>query len=95
MRRYLSIQEAQRLITNNSSSRKRKVGDVDVSVDVDALERDDRLSKDEVNRRYETSRQQQSSTNPWARVDQDDLSQMIQDESRKRIKKDEEKRKKK
>jgi splicing factor 3B subunit 2 len=68
---------------------------VDVSVDVDALEREDRLSRDEIARQYESSRQQQSSTNPWARVDQDDLSQMIQDESRKRLKKDEEKRNKK
>jgi len=67
---------------------------MDVSVDVDALEREGRLSKDEIARQYESSRQQQSSTNPWARVDQDDLSQMIQDEHRKRLKKDEERRSK-
>jgi splicing factor 3B subunit 2 len=59
---------------------------------VEALERDDKLSKEEISKQYETSRQQQQSSNPWARVDQDDLSQMIADESRKRLKKDEERR---
>jgi splicing factor 3B subunit 2 len=61
-------------------------------VDVEALERDDKLSKEEISRQYESSRQKQQSSNPWARVDQDDLSQMIADESRKRLKKDEERR---
>ena len=42
-----------------SSGRKRKMGDLDVSMDVDALERDDRLSKDEVKRQYEVQRAQQ------------------------------------
>ncbi|KAI9689438.1 MAG: hypothetical protein M1822_010089 [Bathelium mastoideum] len=72
-------------------NRKRKVGDVDISVDVDALQRDDKLSSDEVKRQYETQRKEQGQ---WAgRVDQDDLSQMIAEESRKRMKKDEERRK--
>jgi splicing factor 3B subunit 2 len=56
------------------------------------LERDDKLSKEEVSKQYEQTRQQQQGSNPWARVDQDDLSQMIADESRKRLKKDEERR---
>ena len=73
------------------NSRKRKVGDVDVSVDMDALQRDDKLSSDEVRRQYDTQRKEQGQ---WAgRVDQDDLSQMIAEESRKRQKKDEERRK--
>ena len=73
------------------NSRKRKVGDVDISVDMDTLQREDKLSSDEVRRQYEGQRKEQGQ---WAgRVDQDDLSQMIADESRKRQKKDEERRK--
>ncbi|EON61774.1 hypothetical protein W97_00990 [Coniosporium apollinis CBS 100218] len=79
------------VLGQDDNRRKRKAGDVDVSVDVDALEREDRLSKDEVRRQFESSRQEQK--NPWGTsVDQDDLSQMIADESRKRLKKDEERR---
>ena len=71
--------------------RKRKAGDVDVSVDVDALERDDKLSKDQVQRKYESQRKAEQGA--WAGgVDQDDLSAMIADEGRKRLKKDEERR---
>ena len=81
------------VLGQEDNRRKRKVGDVDVSVDVDALEREDKLSKDEISKQYEAQRQQQSNSNPWgARVDQDDLSAMIADESRKRLKKDEERR---
>ncbi|KAL9097757.1 MAG: hypothetical protein Q9165_000083 [Trypethelium subeluteriae] len=76
---------------DDRNSRKRKVGDVDVSVDMDTLQRDDKLSSDEVKRQYETQGKEQGQ---WAgRLDQEDLSQMIADESRKRQKKDEERRK--
>jgi splicing factor 3B subunit 2 len=73
---------------------KRRVGDVDVSVDVEALEREDRLSKEEVSKQYEASRQQQAASNPWSRGHEEDLSEMIASESRKRLKKDEERKKK-
>jgi splicing factor 3B subunit 2 len=70
--------------------RKRKAGDLDVSVDVDALERDDRLSKDEVRRQYEAQRtQQQSGAWKGGVVDQEDLSAMIAEEHAKRRRKDE------
>ena len=72
------------------NSRKRKVGDVEVSVDMDSLQRDDKLSSEEVRRQYESQRKEQGQ---WAVDHQDDLSQMIADESRKRQKKDEERRK--
>jgi splicing factor 3B subunit 2 len=72
---------------------KRKAEDVDVSVDLDELEKNDRLNKDELSKKYDAGRQEQ--VNPWGQVDQDDLSQMIADESRKRLKKDEERRKRK
>lgn len=73
--------------------RKRKAGDVDVSVDVDALVREGKLSKDDMQSRYETQRRQEA--NPWGGGDdQDDLSRMIAEESSKRLKKDEDRRKK-
>nr|POF11409.1 pre-mrna-splicing factor [Quercus suber] len=71
---------------------KRKVGDLDVSVDVDALEREDKLSKDEIRRQYESGRQKEGG---WkgAAVDQEDLSQMIAEEAAKRQKRDHERKK--
>ncbi|KAK4550569.1 hypothetical protein LTR36_000148 [Oleoguttula mirabilis] len=72
---------------------KRKAGDLDISVDVDALEREDRLSKDEVKRQYEAQKQQDQGG--WqGSVDQEDLSQMIAEESVKRQKRDQERRSK-
>jgi splicing factor 3B subunit 2 len=80
------------LLGSEENRKKRKVGDVDVSVDVDALERDDRLSKEEIQKKYERERREQA--NPWgSRIDQDDLTSMIAEESRKRLKKDDERRK--
>lgn len=70
-------------------SRKRKAGDVDVSLDLDALQTDGKISKNEVSRQYEAQRH--DSTKQWT-VDQDDLSQMIAEESHKRLKKDQERR---
>ncbi|QDS76909.1 hypothetical protein FKW77_004186 [Venturia effusa] len=80
------------MLGQEDNRRKRKVGDVEVSVDVDALARDDRLSKEEIAKQYEAGRQE--TANPWGRVDQEDLSSMIAEESRKRLKKDEERRSK-
>lgn len=97
--RTYDLQAAQNAGTNlpvlgqEDNRRKRKAGDVDISVDVDALERDDKLNKEQLAKQYETQRQAEA--DPWgSRVDQDDLSAMIADESRKRLKKDEERRKK-
>jgi len=74
--------------------RKRKVDDVDVSMDVDALERDDKMSKDELKRQYETQRTQQGGGGWKGVVDQEDLSQMIAEESAKRQKRDQERERK-
>jgi splicing factor 3B subunit 2 len=73
----------------SQDSRKRKAGDVDVSVDLEALQKEGKLSKDEVARHYEAQRQ--DPTKHWT-VDQDDLSRMIAEESRKRLKKDQDRR---
>jgi len=76
--------------------RKRKAGDLDVSMDPDALERDDKMSKEQVQRQYEQSRSQQGGSG-WQGgvVDQEDLSQMIAEESVKRQKRDEKREKEK
>lgn len=79
------------VLGNEEQSRKRKAGEVEVSVDLEALQRDGKLSKDEIQKRYETQRQADS--NPWGnQFDAEDLSQMIAEESNKRLKKDEERR---
>lgn len=79
---------------HDERGRKRKVGDMDVSMDVDALERDDRLSKDEIKRQYDSQRAQQGGGGWKGTVDQEDLSQMIAEESAKRQKRDQEREKK-
>jgi len=80
------------VLGQENGSKKRKVGDVDVSVDMDSLARDDRLSKEEVARQFEAQRKAQSEGQWKGRVDQEDLSQMIEQESRKRLKHDQAKR---
>lgn len=70
--------------------RKRKAGDLDVSVDTDALERDDKLSKEEIRKRYEEQRERENAGGWSGAVDRDDLSSMIAEEGAKRLKKDKE-----
>lgn len=79
------------VLGQEDNRRKRKAGDVDVSVDVDNLIQNEKLNKDEIKRQFDAGRQEQ---NPWGamNVNSEDLSQMIADESRKRIKKDDERR---
>lgn len=78
------------LLGAEEQNRKRKKpGDVDVSLDVDALQAQDGLSKDNLKALYESQKQQEANPN-WSF--QEDLSDMIASESRKRLKKDEERR---
>ena len=75
---------------NGDLKRKRKKpGDVEVSVDLDALQSGDGLSKERLQNLYETQRQQQNQPQ-WGF--QEDLSDMIAQESRKRLRKEEERR---
>ncbi|EME47962.1 hypothetical protein DOTSEDRAFT_21682 [Dothistroma septosporum NZE10] len=71
--------------------RKRKAGDLDVSMDPDALLRDDKMSKEELRRQYDAQRAQQ---NPggWqgGAADGEDLSGLVAEESAKRQKRDRE-----
>ena len=85
--------DASRRDTLGQAQRKRKAGDVDVSVDIDQLEDSDRLSKDALKKEYE-SRQKAEAQGEWQSIDQDDLADMIAAESRKqkRFKKDDERR---
>lgn len=68
--------------------RKRKVGDLDVSMDPDALARDDRMSKEELARRYEAESSRQSRGGWQGGVDSEDLSGMVAEDSAKRQKRD-------
>ncbi|KAL9083294.1 MAG: hypothetical protein Q9159_005857 [Coniocarpon cinnabarinum] len=70
---------------------KRKAGDVDVSMDMDALAREGRLSKDDVQRQYDAGKKAENSSQ-WGQSYDDDLSQMIAEEGAKRLKKDQERK---
>ena len=66
-------------------NRKRKAGAVDVSVDVDALTHDDKLDKEALRKQYDEQKKVEQQ-GLWCSIDQDDLSEMIAQESRKREK---------
>ncbi len=70
------------------AGRERRPGDVDVALDPDSLQSEDGISKDEVRRRFEAQKKEEKGQ--WAF--EEDLSDMIAQESRKRQKRDEEKR---
>ncbi|KAL1583012.1 hypothetical protein WHR41_08478 [Cladosporium halotolerans] len=76
--------------SERDGNKKRKAGDLDVSVDMDALERDDKLSKEEIRKRYEEQRERENAGGWQGTVDRDDLSSMIAEEGAKRLKKDKE-----
>ncbi|KAF2463656.1 DUF382-domain-containing protein [Lindgomyces ingoldianus] len=74
----------------DDNRRKRKAGDIDVSVDVDSLTRDDKLDKEALRKQYEAQKKAEAQ-GQWTSVDLDDMSEMIA-ENRKRVKRDEERR---
>ncbi|KAH8897843.1 DUF382-domain-containing protein [Thozetella sp. PMI_491] len=80
--------------TEDESNRKRKKpGDVDVALDPDALVSGNGINKDDVRRQYEASRREEGVGAQWNKASyDDDLSDMIAQESRKRQKRDEERR---
>ena len=79
------------VLDQEDANRKRKrPGDVDVALDPDALQTQDGISKEEVRRRFDEHKNQERSD--WGF--QEDLSDMIASESRKRLKRDEERRSK-
>jgi splicing factor 3B subunit 2 len=77
------------VLDRDEPSRKRKKpGDVDVALDPDALQADDGMSKEEIQKRFEAQKNEEKGN--WGI--QEDLSDMIATESRKRLKRDEERR---
>ncbi|KAJ5653500.1 hypothetical protein N7490_000503 [Penicillium lividum] len=74
---------------DDQTRKRKKPGDVDVSVDLDAIQAGDGLSKESLQNLYEVQRQQQNQPQ-WGF--QEDLSDMIAQESRKRLRKEEERR---
>ena len=74
----------------DQSRKRKKPGDVDVAMDPDALQAKDGVDKEDLKRRYDEERKQEQGR--WSL--EEDLSDMIASESRKRQKRDEERRKK-
>lgn len=73
----------------DQTRKRKKPGDVEVSVNLDAIQSGDGLSKESLQGMYESQRQQQNPPN-WGF--QEDLSDMIAQEHRKRFRKEEERR---
>lgn len=75
----------------DGSRKRKKPGDVDVSFDPDAL--GEGISKEDMQRRFEEGRREEGVGAQWRR--EEGLEEMIANESRKRIRRDEEKREEK
>ncbi|KAI1360057.1 hypothetical protein F5Y08DRAFT_331833 [Xylaria arbuscula] len=75
----------------DGSRKRKKPGDVDVSFDPDAL--GEGISKEDMQRRFEEGRREEGVGAQWRR--EEGLDEMIANESRKRMKRDEEKREEK
>ena len=85
-----NAQSALPVLGQEDRARKRKKqGDVDVAMDPDALQAKDGIDKEEMRKLYETQRKQEQGQ--W-RSFEEDLSDMVASESRKRQKRDEERR---
>ena len=75
---------------DDPSRKRKKPGDVDVAMDPDALQAKDGMDKEDMKRLYEAQRKEEQQSGQWGF--QEDLSDMIANESRKRQKRDEERR---
>jgi splicing factor 3B subunit 2 len=89
---------------DDETRKRKKPGDVDVALNPDSLEHEDGISKEEVRRRFEAQKREEkgqfflrlvkseANSGGLGDWDREDLSDMISQESRKRQKRDEEKR---
>lgn len=75
---------------DDESRKRKKPGDVDVALDPEALASHDGISKDELRRKFDEGRREDGVGAKWQY--DDDLSEMIAQESRKRVKRDEERK---
>jgi splicing factor 3B subunit 2 len=76
---------------DDGGRKRKKPGDVDVALDPDALASGGGINKDDVRRKYDAGRREEGPGAQWGSYDED-LSDMIAQESRKRQKRDEERR---
>ncbi|CAK7229148.1 hypothetical protein SBRCBS47491_007149 [Sporothrix bragantina] len=70
---------------DDGARKRKKPGDIDVALDPDALLSHDGISKEELKQRFEEGRREEGVGAQWRQYD-DDLSEMIAQESRKRQK---------
>ncbi|KAK3683705.1 hypothetical protein B0T22DRAFT_257496 [Podospora appendiculata] len=78
---------------DDSSRKRKKPGDVEVALDPDALVAQGGMDKEDLKKKYEAGRREEGPGAQWAGSAYDeDLSDMIAQESRKRQKRDEERR---
>ncbi len=75
---------------DDGGRKRKKPGDVDVALDPDALQNHDGINKDELRRKFDEGRKEEGVGAKWQY--DDDLSEMIAQESRKRQKRDEDRR---
>ncbi|KAF2734049.1 DUF382-domain-containing protein [Polyplosphaeria fusca] len=80
--------DAARADALGADSRKRKVGDIEASIDFDAVGENGKINKDVLKQHYEAQKKAEQQ-GQWQSIDQDELSQMIAEESRKRQKREE------
>ncbi|KAJ5263728.1 hypothetical protein N7478_011333 [Penicillium angulare] len=76
---------------DDQSRKRKKPGDVDVAVDLDAMQAGGGISKESIQNLYDAQRQQQNQPQ-WSRNLTDEVSGMIADENRKRLRKESERR---
>ena len=79
---------------DESRSKRKKPGDVDVALDPDTLQASDGINRDDLRRRYDEGRRQEGPGAQWGDYDES-LSEMIMQESRKRQKTEDETRERK
>lgn len=79
------------VLGQEENRKRKKPGDVDVAMDPDALAAHDGINKESLRGMYDAGRKAESQNPDWEF--QEDLSEMISQESRKRLKRDEERRK--
>ncbi|KAH6877316.1 hypothetical protein B0T10DRAFT_496846 [Thelonectria olida] len=87
--RVYDLKQAQRsgmpvLGSEDDSRKRKKPGDIDVALDVDSLHTNDGINKEDLRRKFDEGRREEGIGARWAY--DDDLSEMIAQESRKRQK---------
>ena len=77
--------------SNQERGTKRKAGDVEVSVDVDTLMAQGKMSKEDLQKQYDAGRKAEAA-GQWAQLNDEDFTSFIAEQSSKRLKKDQERK---